>query len=200
MCRVHSECNTVILWNSCSKDTDMFRHPLSDTCNGAKEKKYLFYTETCTLCIRLSWLSRWRICRSPNSTLLCTRWTLPLSSKHGRSAQTGEKNPKPNIKILQVRVSVQKLDIQSKNRGWTRVRSILQQMVAKKKLSDTCKNLRKACTLKLPWWLFSINLIDWFKLMLFFGLNRYPNREVRPSYLCWSAPEHWRERSDAQWA
>lgn len=55
------------------------------------KRKYLLYAETCTLCIRLSWLSRCRMCVSPNSTLLCTRWTLPLSSRHGRSAQKDKK-------------------------------------------------------------------------------------------------------------
>lgn len=38
-----------------------------------------------TLCIKLSWLSRCRMCVSPDSTLLWTLWTLLLSSRHGRS-------------------------------------------------------------------------------------------------------------------
>lgn len=56
-----------------------------------KRKRTQPGTEACTLCIRLSWLSRWTMCVSPNSTLLCTRWTLLLSSRHGRSAQKDKK-------------------------------------------------------------------------------------------------------------
>lgn len=44
-----------------------------------------------TLGIRLSWLSLWRMCLRPNSTVLCTRCTLPRSSKHGRSGHGGNK-------------------------------------------------------------------------------------------------------------
>lgn len=38
-----------------------------------------------TLWIKLSWLSRCKMCVSPDSTLLWTLWTLLLSSRHGRS-------------------------------------------------------------------------------------------------------------------
>lgn len=62
---------------------------LTEMKHGAHKPLILVFEQpvdwTFTLCIKLSWLSRCRMCVSPNSTLLWTRWTLPLSSRHGRS-------------------------------------------------------------------------------------------------------------------
>lgn len=92
MCRLHSERNTAILWYSCREDTGIFRCRSKNNVFSFLNRKYLLYNEKCTLCIRFSWLSLCRMCVRPNSTLLCTPWTLPLSSRHGRSAQKDRKN------------------------------------------------------------------------------------------------------------
>lgn len=61
-----------------------------------------------TLGIRLSWLSLWRMCLRPNSTVLCTRCTLPRSSKHGRSGHGGNKrNRFTSRKVLRLQLHLQ---------------------------------------------------------------------------------------------
>lgn len=69
---------------------------------------WVFPAPALTLGMRLSWLSLWRMCLRPNSTVLCTRCTLPRSSKHGRSGHGGNKrNRFPSRKVQRLQLQLQ---------------------------------------------------------------------------------------------